>query len=173
MTYPEYIAQIDAAWLAAQHREDVAETQILAAILYRLVQPPSAAITFLIDLAEKTTDPALRARYEQASADIQSCEEEPMPKRSPEKEVMRADGPVSAEDLAQLAYTLYQQTAPHYGLSPENTPWEGLSEAQQQCAIAVARRLLHRVESRMRYILHGGYTGPLLSEESEKTDAVR
>ncbi len=87
-----------------------------------------------------------------------------MPKHTLEGATMRPDGPVSAEQLAELAYTLCRQLAPEYGLSADMFLWEWLSPEQQHCAIAVARRLLRRVDARVRYILHGGYTAPFVGE---------
>lgn len=82
----------------------------------------------------------------------------PKTKQAPEQAMMRPDGPVSADMLAELAYNLYQQMAPKYGLlSPDLTPWAAVPEAQQRLCIAVAACLLHRVDARLRYILHAGY----------------
>lgn len=163
MTYDDYIAHIDALWTAAQQREDLTESEILTAILYRLVHPRGTAVIYLTNLLASTADPVYRRRYEQAIADIQRCEE--LPVTPAETEESEADGPMTAEQLAQLAYKLYQQTAPQYGLIAGSTPWESLPEAQQQCALAVARRLLRRIEAHVRYVAH-------TVNESEATHAV-
>lgn len=169
MTYDDYIQQIDTAWLAAQRREDEAEAQILAKILYRLVHPRGTAIVFLTNLLAKTADPAVRTCYEQAIADIQSCEAPPpvtkQGKRSLERAVMPEDGPISAEQLAQLAHALYQQEAPKHGLPPL-AAWEDISPAQLSCMTTVARRLLHRVDARVRYLFAGMRNGPFVGEEN-------
>ncbi len=168
MKYDEYIQQIDAAFVAAQRREDVAETQILAKILYHLVHPRGNAVLLLTNLVAKTADPAIRARYEQAIADIQACEAPPpdgrQGRRSPERAMMPDDGPISAEQLAELAHKLYQEEAAKRNL-PLLAPWEDIPLAQHSCLNAVARRLLHRVDARVSYLFAGMRSGPFVSVE--------
>lgn len=92
-----------------------------------------------------------------------------MPKKNtstPENTAMRADAPISPLQLAELACTLYRSLAPQYNLTPP-PDWHALSPAQQECAIAVATRLLRRVDARMRYVLRGTTAnGPLVGKEA-------
>ena len=85
-----------------------------------------------------------------------------------ENTVMPDDRPVSAEHLAQLALTLYTSLAPSFGLTipPDTLCWETLSPEQRACALAVAHRLLRRVDARVRYVLRGTrYGEPLVGKE--------
>src|SRR5581483_7809692 len=74
MTYQEYIQKVEAAWLTAQQQGNAEESQVLTAMLYRLVQPTETAVAYLTELIEKTLDPAVRSRYEQAVAQIRQCD---------------------------------------------------------------------------------------------------
>jgi hypothetical protein len=86
----------------------------------------------------------------------------------PETAVMRPDGPVSAEALARLAFTIYATKAPDYGIHTHVTPFDCLPEQQQRLCTEVARLLLKRVDARVRYILHGGYLPPFVGMEKSE-----
>jgi hypothetical protein len=146
MTYDEYIAHIDALWTAAQQREDLAESEVLTAILYRLVHPPETAIRYLTELAEKTPDAAIRSRYEQAIAAIQACEKEAPAVSEQEREKAKESMLyVDPEELAKFFHTTYETLAPDFSYTTRKAsavPWEQVPEDNRKLMVATAQRVI-------------------------------